>query len=400
MWWTKRENLILNVLKTKTLSPSHGFDHLENVASYAVNLAKKYHGNRDLVVAAALLHDLGRSKPHLHGKKSALYSARLARPILKKVGYSQKETRFILQAILDHDQPSLSSNLLEARILKDADFLDGFGMRGLLRAVYYTAEAGEPLAKVIERLTIKMAKRYRGLEFPETRQLAQEDYNLTKLLVAYLKIKTQFRNKIYQGRLIVFEGISGTGKETQAKRLSRYLRAQGRSNLIIHHPTPNLKEMLNLWRKEKRGLFPEAFFFIGDRFDSTQKKILPALKAGKIVISLRNRVSTLVYQVSNRWQEELIDYLYSIFEPVPDAIFYFYLKPETALARIEKRTKETGEKKGRFEKLVLLKKKQNRYKRILKDFKNVIQVDASKSVDEVHQHIVHSILKLWQKKAD
>lgn len=398
-YYTKREHLLIRILKEKNLSPSHGFDHLWNVASYAFELGKIYKANRDVVVAASLVHDLGRNRASLHGKKSALYSVELAVPILKKVGYPHQEIKDITQAVQDHDQPGLSSKLLEARILKDADFLDGFGVRGLLRSVYYTAEAGEPMVKAFERLTKKMANRYLGLEFPESVRIAQEQYNLTKLLMTYLKKEVDFKDKIYPGKFIVFEGISGTGKETQAKLLAKYLEEHKQPTKIIYHPTPTLKKILNLWRKEKENLLSEAFFFIGDRLECTRSKILPLLKSGNVVISLRNRISTLVYQVTNTRQEELIDYLYSIFEPVPDVIFYFYLKPETALLRIEKRTKETGEKKGKFERLDLLRKKQNRYERILKNCKNVIKVDATKSIDEIHQYVVNSLLKLWQKKA-
>jgi len=398
MLWTKREKLILQILKRKTLSPSHGIDHLENVAQHAAALAKRHKGNRDLVVAAALLHDLGRSKPDLHGQESTRYSVELAKPILKKTGYSQKEIGIIVQIILNHDQPALSPSFLEGRVLKDADFLDGFGIRGLLRSIYYTAEAGEPLSKALQRLTKKMTARYQGLEFPENRYLAQEQYNLTKLLFTHLRLGSNFEKKLYKGKLIVFEGISGTGKETQAKLLAKYLRDRGQSCETVFHPTLAMKEIFNLWRKNKGNAFAETFFFIGDRYDSVHKKLLPALKAGKVVVSLRSHISTMVYQAKNRWQQELIEYLYSIFEPLPDVIFYFDLEAEISLLRIEKRTKDIGEIKGKFEKLEVLKEKRKRYQQILKKFRNVVRLDAAKSVDEVHKNIVHSLQNLWQKE--
>jgi len=398
MLWTKREKLILQILKKIPPSFSHGIDHLQNVAQYANALTKKYHGQRDLVVPAALLHDLGRNNPRLHGLESVHLSIRLAKPILKKTGYSPKEIELILQIISDHDQPGLSPKLLESRILKDADFLDGFGIRGILRAVYFTAEAGQPISKAIERLTIRMTARYQSLEFPESKNLAQEQYSLTQLLFSYLKFESDLGKKTYKGKFIVLEGISGTGKETQAKLLAEYLRARGQPCEIVYHPTPLMKEILRLWRAEKGDLFAETFFFIADRHNVVQKKLLPALKAGKIVISLRSYISTLVYQAKNPWQQKLIEYLYSVFDPRPDAIFYFDLKPETALARIEKRTKDTGEIKGKFEKLEALKEKLNKYQRALEKFENVITLDAKKSVDEVHKNIVHSLRNLWQKE--
>jgi len=54
------------------------------------------------------------------------------------------------------------------------------------------------------------------------------------------------------GKLIVFEGVSGTGKETQAKLLQKYLAAHHIRSQIVFHPSPRLKEILS---EEEKGLF-------------------------------------------------------------------------------------------------------------------------------------------------
>ncbi|OGK20517.1 dTMP kinase [Candidatus Roizmanbacteria bacterium RIFCSPHIGHO2_02_FULL_37_15] len=395
MNWTKREKTIIETIKSKLYSPSHGLDHLIKVSDFASILAKKYKANQEIVVAAALLHDLGRNNPKLHGKESSEYSVVQAKPILKKADYTQKEIELILQIIREHDQPFFTSKLLESRILKDADFLDGFGFRGLLRSIYFTAEAGQPQQMAIERIAKKMPDRFKGLEFLESKNIAQEQFNLTRLL---LQEKNNYQGKLYTGKLIIFEGISGTGKETQARLLAEYLNKQGEKVEIVFHPTPEMKEILKLWRKQKRDDFSEVFFFLADRFNVMQKKVLPALKQGKTVISLRSYISSLVYQAKTQYQLDLVNYLYSNFEPLPDIVFYFDLKPEIALARIESRTKKTGEEKGKFEKLNLLKEKRRKYKQVIKKFKHVVTLDAVRSIDELHKDIVDSQLALWQKK--
>lgn len=392
MKWTKREKSILQVIRKKLASQSHGLNHLINVSQYVLILSKKYNGNRDILVAAALLHDLGRNKPTLHDQKSIDYSIELAKPILEKTDYTQKEIKLILQIILEHDKPFFSSALLESRILKDADFLDGFGFRGLLRAIYYTAEASQPISKAFERINKKMTERFNGLELSESRNIANEQFYLTRLL---LSDHQRSGKKLYKGKLIVFEGISGTGKETQSKLLAEYLNKSGNKTEIVSHPTLELKQILSQWRKYKKDSFSEVFFFIADRYNVIQNKIMPALNQGKIVISLRNYISSLVYQAITQYQHDLIKYLYSTFEPIPDAIFYFDLKAEIALSRIEKRIKETGESKGKFEKIKLLKDKRKKYEHILNKYKNVFRLDASKSIDELHKHIVNSLLDLW-----
>ena len=392
--WTKREKAIIQTIKTKLRSPSHGLDHLTNVASHALVLAKKYKASREIVVAAALLHDLGRNNPKLHGKKSSQYSAFLAEPLLKKVGYSDQDIKLILQIISEHDQPFFISKLLESRILKDADLLDGFGFRGMLRSIYFTSEADQPMTKAVERLNLKMPQRFEGLEFLESKNIAKEQFYLTRLLLS----EVDSYKKIYKGKLIVLEGISGTGKETQAKLLAKYLEKCGEKIVIVYHPTLKMKDILKLWRKQKTDDFSEVYLFIADRNEVVQNKILPALMQGKTVISLRNYISSLVYQAKNQSQRDLINYLYSRFEPIPNFVFYFDIQPQAALKRIENRAKKTGEEKGKFEKINLLKQKRIKYVQVLKNFKNVIRIDAEKSIDEIHRNIVDSLLTLWEKK--
>ncbi|OGK16556.1 dTMP kinase [Candidatus Roizmanbacteria bacterium RIFCSPHIGHO2_01_FULL_39_12c] len=197
---------------------------------------------------------------------------------------------------------------------------------------------------------------------------------------------------------MVFEGISGTGKETQAKLLAEFLQKKGEKPEIVYHPTPEMKNILKLWRQNNNEIFSEVFFFLADRFAMVKNKILPALKSGKTVISLRNPISSLVYQAENQFHLDLINYLYSTFDPLPDIVFWFDIKPEVAYQRIESRTKKTGEEKGKFEKLNLLKANSQKYIKILKEFKNVIRIDAEKSIDEIHQNIVDSLVTVWQKK--
>ena len=408
MKWTKREKILVKNLQKLKLSPTHNLDHAKNVCQSALVLAKKHGGRREIIIPACLLHDLGRSKPRLHGKKSSKESVKLAKPLLRKAGYAPAEIKLISQAISEHDQPDFSSNLLESRILKDADFLDGFGLQGVLRAIYYSAEAGQPPEKALWRLRVQMKQRYQGLEFEESKKMAEEEFLLVQLVLSYsysssdpaqrgsreANYKESSRQArtvkkcTYKGKYIVFEGISGTGKETQAKLLAQYLKKKGRDVEIIFHPTVRLKQVLKDWRKKSISLMTEAFLFIGDRHDMVEKKLLPALGKGKWVIGLRNRASCMVYQAKTEGEERLINYLFSTFEPKPDLIFYFDLAPKEALKRIKRRTEETGEEKGAFEKIGLLTEKRKKYKKVLGKFHGVFTIDASESVKKIHQKII------------
>lgn len=382
----KERELLIQVRKSK-LSPSHNLDHLKNVLFYALKLAKIYKAEQKILVPACLLHDLGRSKSGLHGKGSIKESCRQAKMLLKKAGYSPEEVKLICQVIAEHDQPKHKAKNLEAKILKEADFLDGFGARGILRAVYWLGESGKPFEKTLGQLQKKMKQRYESLEFPESQQIAASQLLFAQVFFDYLKdIRSQPLS--FKGRYIVFEGISGTGKETQAKMLKEFFKEKGLKAEIFYHPTQRLKETLKIWRKDKTDSFTEALMFVADRHDVVSRFLWPALKKGKVVISLRNKISTLVYQAKTKEQVNLFEYLYSLFEPEPEIIFYFELKPEEALKRVLKRTRKTGEEREKFENIRDLREKRKKYQKIIKRYKGVVTLDASVSQEQMQKRII------------
>jgi dTMP kinase len=381
----KRINALLAQLKKEKLSPTHDLSHLSGTAKNCLFLAKIYGGDKEILVAAALVHDLGRKKPTLHGDASIRESIRFAKPLLKKAGFEKRQIEKICQIITEHGKPEHSPQVLEAKILKDADFLDGFGARGILRSFFYTAEAEEDLEGAIKRLK-KMKDRVKGLEFRESRQIAQNQYQLVPLFLNLLSRKNQGW-VTFPGRFLVFEGISGTGKETAAKNLKKYLQSRGKKVEIIFHPSPRWKETVKQWRQDPIDPMVEAFLLVADRLDHVQRFIMPALKKGEWVISLRCYLSALVYQAKTKEEVALVNFLFSWFRPTPDRIFFFDLKPETALSRVRKRHRETGEEYGKFEKLKLLAQKRARYKKLLKQIPNTTTIDASKPVEGVFEQV-------------
>lgn len=190
-----------------------------------------------------------------------------------------------------------------------------------------------------------------------------------------------------QGKLIVLEGTSGTGKETQAKLLLKYLSDRGIKSRVVYHPSPELKEILSLWRKTRNiDHVSEAYFLLADRANRVEQVINPALGRGEWVISLRSWISALVYQAktaSGRWH---LTKEFDGFEPKPDFLFFFNLTPEAALARVMKRHKETGESLGKFETPNLLHQKADAYHSVLKHIPH-IWIDASQSIEKIHQDI-------------
>jgi len=98
---------------------------------------------------------------------------------------------------------------------------------------------------------------------------------------------------------IVFEGIDGSGKTTQARSLTRRLSGLERQVILVHEPggTP-LGQAVRRWVKTRRGLNPqtELFLFSAARTQLVADVIRPALADGAVVIADRFVASTVAYQ--------------------------------------------------------------------------------------------------------
>jgi len=147
---------------------------------------------------------------------------------------------------------------------------------------------------------------------------------------------------------IVIEGIDGTGKSTQAKRLAEWFRAQGREVVLDFEPTygvhgSRLRESFTSGRLAPEE---ELQLFIDDRKEHVETVIAPALAAGKVVILDRYYFSNMAYQGAIGFDPQEIRRRNETFAPVPDRLFILDLDVETALARIGSR----GDTANEFEK--------------------------------------------------
>ena len=102
-----------------------------------------------------------------------------------------------------------------------------------------------------------------------------------------------------QGKLVSIEGIDGCGKSTHTRLLARWLRARGYKVVVTDEPTngPIGRIIKRILRGElKVPVAAEALLFAADRLYHLNKLILPAMRAGKIVITERYTYSSLAYQ--------------------------------------------------------------------------------------------------------
>lgn len=113
--------------------PAHGWEHVRRVYELALRIAREEGADPLIVGLAALLHDVGRLVHH-KGVHHALLSVEESRDILKAYPLTQEQVEAVLHAIEAHSfSQGIEPRTLEARVLRDADRLDGLGALGILR---------------------------------------------------------------------------------------------------------------------------------------------------------------------------------------------------------------------------------------------------------------------------
>lgn len=148
-----------------------------------------------------------------------------------------------------------------------------------------------------------------------------------------------------QGLFISFEGIDGSGKSTQAKKLGQRLEQEGHDVVLTREPGGSLgaeeiRALVLQGDPDRWSAETEILLFTAARRDHMECTILPALDAGKIVICDRFADSTRIYQGLTRGDlRALVDRLHTLMIPRdPDVTVLIDMDPEIGLARAKARS--------------------------------------------------------------
>jgi len=139
----------------------------------------------------------------------------------------------------------------------------------------------------------------------------------------------------YPGKLIVVEGIDGSGKSTQISLLSHWLRSQGYAVAFSEWNSSSLVRETTRRGKKKEMLTPTTFSLLHatDFADRLESYIVPLVKAGAIVCADRYAYTAFARDVARgvgrRWVRNL--YRFAIH---PSLAFYFRVPLDVALGRI------------------------------------------------------------------
>ncbi len=374
-------------------STSHGHDHMQQALSFAKQLCKFYSADIDIVTASVVLHDLGRNNTALHGPASAEASADAAKPILAAIGFPAAKAAEVLRCITEHDQPALRPTTLEGRILKESDFLGGFGAEGIVRAALWTGESGGSALDFLDRIGRKMAERLHSLEFPESQAYAMEQYAFVRLFIDRLQNTKRVLAR-QSSRYIAFEGISGSGKSSQAALFAAAFRGSGARVLEIREPSTNFANNMLATNASINDHTSQFLLYLLDRYTYIAPKICRALGKGTAVVSDRSFFSTAVYQSGRGWlSPENIVYMHGIV-PQPTHVVVLDINPQEAYRRIVRRATESGALLGKHETPAKLSKHRKHFLRLAEIMPNAHIVRAgNRSADEIH-HQVLSIVGL------
>lgn len=139
----------------------------------------------------------------------------------------------------------------------------------------------------------------------------------------------------YPGKLIIVEGIDGSGKSTQIRLLYSWLEAQNYPVFFTEWNSSQLVKKTTKEGKKKKNLTPTTFSLLHatDFADRLNYQILPPLKAGMIVLADRYVYTAFARDVARGVHPDWVRKAYD-FAIRPDLSFYFHVPLEVGVRRI------------------------------------------------------------------
>lgn len=136
------------------------------------------------------------------------------------------------------------------------------------------------------------------------------------------------------GKLIVVEGADGSGRSTQIARLVEWLETHGHPTVQVGLKRSTLVSS-ELEEAQEGNILSRttlSLFYATDFADQVENIILPALKAGFIVLADRYIYTLMARDMVRGMDEKWLKNVYGI-APVPDAVFYLSVEPEELVQR-------------------------------------------------------------------
>ena len=203
---------------------------------------------------------------------------------------------------------------------------------------------------------------------------------------------------------IVFEGIEGSGKSFQSKKLFNKLKKKNLPTILTREPGGTfsaelirnliLKDYFNKKQKEKFDKYTDTLLYLAARNEHVKNKIKPALLKKKVVICDRFTDSTIAYQVYGKKVD--INFINNIHKKIlgkikPDLVFILKVSSKSSRLRLKKR-----KSRNRYDNFAqsFYAKAQKSFLKIAKNRKNYCILDSS-SNDEALEKKIFTIVNKY-----
>jgi len=201
------------------------------------------------------------------------------------------------------------------------------------------------------------------------------------------------------GIFITFEGGEGSGKSTHIRAAARFFKKKGRSVLLVREPgstavSEDIRQVLLNSKHKGMSKQAELLLYLAARAELVHKRILPALQAGKVVISDRYEDSTFAYQgfgdgISIKTIENISQFVRGKLKP--DLTFILDVHPKIGLKRAGRRDR-VEKKSDAFH----LRVREGFQKLAQKNFKRIVFVRSDISLSEVRDVILRNLREIYR----
>ena len=215
-----------------------------------------------------------------------------------------------------------------------------------------------------------------------------------KLIKYFHHSISYYANIENKGKLIVIEGPDSSGRSTQIELLTTHLEANGHAVLNTGLKRSELIStgILEAKRTHVLGKKTMSLFYAADFADQLENKIIPALKAGYIVLADRYIFTLLsrdaVRKIPKQWSQNLYG-----FGIIPDLVFYLDVDPKELIKRAFYKNQtldfyESGEDMGLsddiLESFIIYQNKiKNEFRKMQKKY-GIISINGNRTIEEIN----------------
>ena len=207
---------------------------------------------------------------------------------------------------------------------------------------------------------------------------------------------------------VTFEGIEGSGKSYQSKKLYKSIKKRRIPVILTREPGGTrgaekirkiiLEDYFYLHSKIRFNKYTDTLLYLAARSEHIENKIKPAIFKKKIIICDRFIDSTLAYQVYGKGvSKALVDsvHKYILGSIRPDLTFILKVNISKALERLKKRKKKN--RYDKFSKYFYIKAQKAFIKIAKKNKTRYFVLDNSKDSKEVEKIILNKFIQVLSK---